>query len=167
VRESINVGHSLQISQEGDLMWIGQSSFQFYASKRTSVQCYPTSTCPWTSVCWWMLWLIGDFSSWTHWRLPTVQCFETSPRGWRRSSSLLLCAKAVLQALLNFSEIIPGAKLLKVSGIGHQTEPGEELLSVIYGSARGYLLTHKHVEDLWIGKDYRKTRTKWPTDVRE
>lgn len=58
-----------------DLMWIEAIQLSVQGSKR-KLQFHPTSTHPWTSVCWWMLWLTGDSSSWMHWKLTTSQCSE-------------------------------------------------------------------------------------------
>ena len=105
----------------------------------------------------------------THWwlfQLNALKCLhlsaEASPKGWRSSSSLLLCIRLCFKALLHLNEIIPGAKLLKVNGPQHQKKPGEGLLPGICVSAGGSLLTLEHAEDLQTGNAYRKKhRHQW------
>lgn len=106
----------------------------------------------------------------THWWLFQLNALKTAYISvlWRVgevSSSLLLCIRLCFKALLHLNEIIPGARLLKVSGPQHQKKPGEWLLPGVRVSAGGSLLTLSMQKTYKLGmlteKNRCQQRTQW------
>lgn len=63
-----DTGDTKRFATGRNLMWMVSIQLSIQGKQKEPLQCYPTSTQPWTSVCWWMLWLTGDSSRWMHWK---------------------------------------------------------------------------------------------------
>lgn len=152
-----DIGDTKRFATGRNLMWMVSIQLSIQGKQKEPLQCYPTSTQPWTSVCWWMLWLTGDSSRWMHWKRLHLSSLKPVQRDGKVAYPCSCVPGCASRPSYIWMKLFQEENCWRSMALNIKKKKACRKTPFCSTCLRrGSQLTLEHVEDLWTGNTTEK-----------